>query len=486
MEMGKGRTISYTARQLAFIKRRRKKPRDTLHAEFVRRFRRRDVSIDNIKKLCVRNGWKGGSRGFRKGHSLAYSRAELAFIKRRRKRPRRELHAEFVERFGREVTLKTLNQLCERRGWLTGRDGRYPKGSVPANKGKKMPYNANSARTQFKKGQLPRNTKQLGHERVDRDGYVLISVAEKNPHTGYERRYVFKHRWLWQKQFGPVPPGMVLKCKGDKLNTDPSNWQLVPRGVLARLNKRWRGTYDQAPGELRPSMMQVAELEHRLGEARRRSVRTLGRSWSYPIPHEALDDRLGWTGTSGTGKTYDSGTAIERVLHAKSRVCIVDPLGVWWGLRLAADGKSGRLQGRDLRRPARRHRDHRDVGQADRRDGRRTGKLHRRLSASSTPTRRSAASCSRSCRALRRAEGRSSAPGARRSRHVGAAAHHGQGRRRHPAAPQRAEDRAPRPREGLHPVADHAAAGRDLEIDPEHDGRHGAAPGASRRRTSRP
>lgn len=60
----------------------------------------------------------------------------------------------------------------------------------------------------------------------------------------------------------------------------------------------------------------------------------------YPIPSEALDDRLAWTGTSGTGKTYDAGTAIEKVLHAKSRVCIVDPLGVWWGLRLRSDGKT--------------------------------------------------------------------------------------------------------------------------------------------------
>lgn len=60
----------------------------------------------------------------------------------------------------------------------------------------------------------------------------------------------------------------------------------------------------------------------------------------YPIPLAALDDRLGWIGSSGTGKTYDAGTAIEKVLHAKSRVCIVDPLGVWWGLRLQPDGKS--------------------------------------------------------------------------------------------------------------------------------------------------
>jgi hypothetical protein len=60
----------------------------------------------------------------------------------------------------------------------------------------------------------------------------------------------------------------------------------------------------------------------------------------YPIPDAALDDRLGWLGTSGSGKTYNAGGGIERLLQAGARVVIVDPLGVWWGLRLLADGKA--------------------------------------------------------------------------------------------------------------------------------------------------
>lgn len=60
----------------------------------------------------------------------------------------------------------------------------------------------------------------------------------------------------------------------------------------------------------------------------------------HPIPREALDDRLGFIGTSGSGKTYNAGTAIEVLLALhKARVVIIDPLGVWWGLRLLADGK---------------------------------------------------------------------------------------------------------------------------------------------------
>lgn len=59
----------------------------------------------------------------------------------------------------------------------------------------------------------------------------------------------------------------------------------------------------------------------------------------HPIPRAALDDRLGFLGTSGSGKTYNAGTAVELLLASKARVVILDPLGVWWGLRLLADGK---------------------------------------------------------------------------------------------------------------------------------------------------
>jgi DNA helicase HerA-like ATPase len=57
---------------------------------------------------------------------------------------------------------------------------------------------------------------------------------------------------------------------------------------------------------------------------------------THPIPAAALDDRLGFLGTSGSGKTYNSGTAVEIIINRKGRTIIIDPLGVWWGLRLLA------------------------------------------------------------------------------------------------------------------------------------------------------
>ncbi len=59
----------------------------------------------------------------------------------------------------------------------------------------------------------------------------------------------------------------------------------------------------------------------------------------HPIPAAALDDRLAFLGLGGSGKTYNAGGAVERLLDHGARVCVVDPLGAWWGLRLAANGK---------------------------------------------------------------------------------------------------------------------------------------------------
>ena len=38
------------------------------------------------------------------------------------------------------------------------------------------------------------------------------------------------------------------------------------------------------------------------------------------------------------GKTYAAKGLIEQLMSVGGRVCVVDPLGVWWGLRAAADG----------------------------------------------------------------------------------------------------------------------------------------------------
>ena len=61
------------------------------------------------------------------------------------------------------------------------------------------------------------------------------------------------------------------------------------------------------------------------------------------LPAAALDERLAIVGTSGSGKTYAAKGLVERLLEQGARVCVVDPLGVWWGLRAGPDGSASPL-----------------------------------------------------------------------------------------------------------------------------------------------
>lgn len=63
---------------------------------------------------------------------------------------------------------------------------------------------------------------------------------------------------------------MCLKClSDDKTNCDPSNWELIPRALLPRLNGRFGRNYDDASPELKPVILAVAKLEHQARERRK-------------------------------------------------------------------------------------------------------------------------------------------------------------------------------------------------------------------------
>jgi hypothetical protein len=57
-------------------------------------------------------------------------------------------------------------------------------------------------------------------------------------------------------------------------------------------------------------------------------------------PDKILDKHLGILGINGSGKTYTAKGLAERLLDAKQRVCVIDPTGVWYGLKSSATGKS--------------------------------------------------------------------------------------------------------------------------------------------------
>jgi hypothetical protein len=57
------------------------------------------------------------------------------------------------------------------------------------------------------------------------------------------------------------------------------------------------------------------------------------------LPLDAVTKRLAFVGTVGSGKTYGASRLAELMIEAKAQVVVLDPVGVWFGLRLDANGK---------------------------------------------------------------------------------------------------------------------------------------------------
>ncbi|WP_292065914.1 ATP-binding protein [Brevundimonas sp. UBA7664] len=60
---------------------------------------------------------------------------------------------------------------------------------------------------------------------------------------------------------------------------------------------------------------------------------------AFPLPDALLEGDIAILGKKGGGKTVTGKNIVERLLELKHRVVILDPLGVWAGLRTSADGK---------------------------------------------------------------------------------------------------------------------------------------------------
>lgn len=58
------------------------------------------------------------------------------------------------------------------------------------------------------------------------------------------------------------------------------------------------------------------------------------------LPNKILDQHIILLGKTRSGKSTVMRHFVEHLLSVKKRVCIIDPKGDWWGLKLSANGKS--------------------------------------------------------------------------------------------------------------------------------------------------
>jgi len=172
-----------------------------------------------------------------------------------------ELTEAFNIAFNDEKTVQQIRSFTRNHRIRSGRTGYFDKGHESWNKGTKGLTHRN--RTSFKKGDIPKNTKPLGAERVDnKDGYIHVKIAEPDPYTKATTRYKQKHVVIWEKKHGPVPKGMAVIFKdGKRLNCDISNLILVSRAELLNLNQNH---YREIPEELKAGQLALSKLETKI------------------------------------------------------------------------------------------------------------------------------------------------------------------------------------------------------------------------------
>lgn len=185
-----------------------------------------------------------------------YTQEQFDFVRDNCTIDRGELVGLFNKKFGTEKTKMQLSGLCKRKGWLTGRTGRFEKGVASWAAGTKGLLKRNSG--SFKKGIRPKNWKPVGSERVhSKNGYILIKTTEPN-------KWRLKQKVLWEKAHGEIPTDKVVFFKdGNPLNFLLDNLELVTRQELLHLN---RSGYGKTPEEYKETLKAIVKVEVKLFE----------------------------------------------------------------------------------------------------------------------------------------------------------------------------------------------------------------------------
>ena len=174
-----------------------------------------------------------------------------------------EIRAEFEKRFGITLTEGQIGNFKYLHGVKSGTNGgRFQKGHITHNKGKKMSPEVYERvkHTMFQKGHAPVNHREVGSERINVDGYTEVKVAEPN-------KWKLKQRFIYEEATGEKlsKNDIVIFLDGDKQNFDINNLVKMTRAELVRYNQ------DHLYGEeveINKTAVLVAKLKAKVGEAR--------------------------------------------------------------------------------------------------------------------------------------------------------------------------------------------------------------------------
>jgi len=190
----------------------------------------------SMKSYKTNHKLKSGTKcGNLPGVSKLFPKEIQEFIKTNAEdRGNTELTMLVNEYFKTQYTTKQIKTYKHNRHISSGLDGRFQPGTIPPNKGKKMPEELykKCAPTMFKKGNLPTNYMPVGSEKRDsKDQFIYVKIADPNV-------WKQKHHILWEQHNGKVPKGHnVVFLDGNRENIVIENLALVSDAELLELNR---------------------------------------------------------------------------------------------------------------------------------------------------------------------------------------------------------------------------------------------------------
>ena len=144
--------------------------------------------------------------------------------------------------FGRDVSRRGFSSKRKRMGVSTGSNGRFRKGQKAFNKGlKQSDYMSAEAiertiGTRFQKSHTPWNFREVGSERTDRDGFILIKTDDQSKGIHGWRT---KQDVLYEEYHGCelAEDDVVIFNDGDRHNFDIDNLELISRAEHLMMNR---------------------------------------------------------------------------------------------------------------------------------------------------------------------------------------------------------------------------------------------------------
>lgn len=166
-------------------------------------------------------------------HGMKYTDEMKQFILDNYKgRYNQELADLFNQKFNTNITSRTIKSYKANNNLNSGLTGKFRKGQTPHNKGKKMPKEVYEKvkHTMFAKGNVPPNHRPVGSERISKDGYIEVKVAEPN-------KWRLKQRVVYEEAKGKIPEGCtIIFLDGNKQNCNIDNLRCITRSELLYLN----------------------------------------------------------------------------------------------------------------------------------------------------------------------------------------------------------------------------------------------------------